>query len=96
MVDSLAVKYSEFSTTESSMVAIDAVAEVAPGGNVTVIAVDEKSDPPVQRNLYNFLCRFIHIREADPEVGVTVTTVLPLTAPLLNSLNMAFAPSPTV
>ena len=51
MVDSLAVKYSEFSTTESSMVAIDAVAEVAPGGNVTVIAVDGKSDPPVQRNL---------------------------------------------
>ena len=47
VVDSLAVKYSEFSTTESSMVVIDAVAEVAPGGNVTVIAVDGKSDPPV-------------------------------------------------
>ena len=47
MVDSLAVKYSEFSTTESSMVVIEAVAEVAPGENVTVIAVDGKSDPPV-------------------------------------------------
>ena len=47
MVDSLAVKYSEFSKTESSMVAIDAVAKVASGENVTVIAVDGKSDPPV-------------------------------------------------